>query len=154
MVRRLLPIVALLLSVSPARATPALPEWLAGNWSMVDGAIWADEVWTGPKGATMLGIARRGFGPDLESWSMMRIVRKPDGAVVLTVQPSGGAATVDYAMTLATGEHVEFTSASGHKPQRIRFWREGQLLMSETSGIGGEDSERLNYRPIEFAPAH
>lgn len=141
-------IAALFLAAGPVRAAPVLPEWLAGNWQMQDGAAWADEMWTSAKGGIMLGIARRGFGPDIETWGMLRIARKADGAVVLALQPRGAGAATEYPMVLASAETIEFANPSAPYPQRIRLWREGQLLMSETSRIDGSEAERMNFRPV------
>ncbi|MBC2664991.1 hypothetical protein H7F51_05645 [Novosphingobium flavum] len=132
----------------PRPATgPALPEWLAGNWSMEDGALWAEEIWTSARGGIMLGIARQGFGANLESWEMLRIAVK-GGALVLTLQPSGGGTAIDYPAVLTSAESIEFANPSAREHQRIRLWRAGQLLMSETSRIDGSDPARLNFRPV------
>ena len=33
-------------------------------------------------------------------------------------------------------------------PQRIRYWRQGKLLMAEFSKLDGSQTERWNYRPV------
>jgi len=114
---------------------------------MEDGAAWAEEVWTSARGGIMLGIVRQGFGPGLESWDMLRIAEK-GGALVLSRQPSGGGAAVDYPMVLQSAESIEFANPSAPRPQRIRLWRAGQLLMSETSRIDGGEAVRMNFRPV------
>ncbi len=140
------------LGVTPAASelTAPLPGWLAGTWAMEDGARWADEIWTSPRGGMMLGLGRAGFGPDVESWESSRIVRRADGVVSLVAQQKGGAA-LDYPLVVAGSDSMEFANAA-HEPQRIRFTRQGQLLMIETSKIDGSDAVRRNYRPVETAP--
>ena len=127
-----------------------LPAWLAGTWAMEDGARWADEIWTSPRGGMMLGLGRTGFGPDVESWESSRIVRRADGTVSLVAQRKGGAA-LDYPLIVAGADSMEFANAA-HDPQRIRFARQGQLLMIEISKIDGSDAVLRNYRPVETAP--
>lgn len=126
------------------------PGWLAGTWVMEQGANWGDAVWTSPRGGIMLGLARTGFGGHAETWESSRIQRKPDGSLALVRQVSGGA-PVEWAMVLAGADSVEFANALA-TPQRIRLWREGQLLMIETARLDGAEAVRSNWRPVETAP--
>ena len=128
-------------------AKPALPDWMAGTWMMEDGANWSDEVWTDPRGGIMFGISRSGFGPQLERWDISQIRFKPDGRVSLFVQPQGRGA-VEFPLVLISEEAIEFANPSHSYPQRIRYWRQGRLLMAEASRIGGSDITRWNYRPV------
>jgi hypothetical protein len=125
-----------------------LPEWLAGTWTMEQGSKWADEVWTSPRGGMMLGLARTGFGPNLESWENTRIIRKLDGSISLFAQSEGKLA-VEFPLAVSSAESVEFANASHDFPQRIRYWRQGQLLIAEISKIDGSEAVRWNYRPVE-----
>jgi hypothetical protein len=146
---RLLPLIALALA-APLGAQDegrALPAWLAGSWQMQQGAAWAEELWTEPRDGMMLGVEREGFGPQVEGWQVQRIQRKPGGMLVLIVQPKGGAA-VEYTLTVASEEAIEFANPLHDYPQRIRWWRQGQLLMAEMSRIDGSQPTRLNYRPV------
>ena len=142
--------VSLLLAAPLAAQTlakPALPDWLAWTWMMEDGASWTDEVWTDPRGGIMFGIARTGFGQQLQSWQSNQIRFKPGGQVSLFVQPQGGAA-VEFPLVLISDEAIEFANPSHGYPQRIRYWRQGKLLMAEASRIDGSDVTRWNYRPV------
>ncbi|MEO5599164.1 MAG: DUF6265 family protein [Novosphingobium sp.] len=136
------------LVASPALAEDRpLPEWLRGTWAMEHGSAWAEEVWTEPRGGMMLGIGREGFGPDVKSWELRRIQRKPDGSISYFAQPKGGTA-VEFPMAVSSDAAIEFANAAHDFPQRIRYWREGQLLMTEVSRIDGSDAVRFNYRPV------
>ncbi len=132
------------------QATGKLPEWLAGTWQMEDGAAWADEVWSPSRGGMMVGAGRMGFGPNVENWEIMRIQRRADGAISYFAQPKGGAA-VEFPMVTVSDGAVEFANPAHDYPQRIRYWREGQLLMAEISRIDGSDAVRWNYRPVARA---
>jgi hypothetical protein len=44
-------------------------------------------------------------------------------------------------------DSIEFANPRHDYPQRIRYWRQGQLLMAEISKIDGSDSQRWNFRP-------
>ncbi|MEP7221027.1 MAG: DUF6265 family protein [Novosphingobium sp.] len=128
-----------------------LPEWLRGTWAMEHGSAWAEEVWTAPRGGMMLGLGREGFGPDVKSWESVRIQRKPDGSLSYYAQPKGGA-VVEFPMAVASDSAIEFANAAHDFPQRIRYWREGQLLMAEISRMDGSDAVRFNYRPVATGP--
>ena len=151
-----LPILAaLLLAATPLAAQqvaapdpgPQLPGWIAGAWSMEDGANWADELWSAPRGEMMIGTGRSGFGPQLGSWELMRIVRKRDGLISFYAQPQGGSPT-EFRMERMSEEAIDFVNEANDYPQRIRYWRQGQLLMAEISQVDGSRAQRWHYRPV------
>lgn len=148
--RKLVAALALLMAApltAQTLAQPALPEWMAGTWMMEDGASWSDQVWTDPRGGIMFGIARTGFGQQLQSWQAVQIRFKPGGRVSLFVQAEG-AAPVEFPLVLISEEAIEFANPAHGYPQRIRYWRQGKLLMAEASRIDGSDVTRWNYRPV------
>ncbi|HOB14133.1 MAG TPA: DUF6265 family protein [Novosphingobium sp.] len=128
-------------------ADPKLPEWMAGTWMMQDGASWSDEVWTDPRGGIMLGVSRSGFGPDLQGWEVAQIKVKTDGRISLFAQPQGKAAA-EFPMVLISEEAIEFANPAHDYPQRIRYWRQGKLLMAEISLMDGSRAMRWNFRPV------
>lgn len=136
----------------PEPTGPQLPAWMAGTWAMERGSTWADEIWTDPRDGIMLGMGRSGFGTKLESWESTRIVGKPDGSIVYIAQPKGGAPT-EFAMSVMSADAIEFANPRHDFPQKIRYWREGQLLMAEISKMDGSDAMRWNYRPVTPPPA-
>ena len=141
---------ALLLAAPLAAQTvarPSLPDWMAGTWMMEDGANWSDEVWTDPRGGIMLGVARSGFGPELQSWEMAQIRVKADGRISLFAQPQGKAPS-EFPMVLISAESIEFANPAHDYPQRIRYWRQGRLLMAEISLMDGSRAVRWNFRPV------
>ncbi len=145
-----LPFALVLAFAAPAAAqvgvNRALPDWLAGSWRMEQGSDWADEMWMQPRGGMMLGLGREGFGPQVQLWETMRIAVKPDGKVSFYAQPRGGPPT-EFPMVAVSAESVEFANPANDYPQRIRYWRQGQLLMTEISRLDGGDLQRWNYRP-------
>lgn len=148
MKRIILPVLLLLAAPLGAQsAARSLPEWMAGTWMTEDGASWSDEVWTDARGGMMLGIARTGFGPRLESWELTQMRQKPDGSISFFIQTHGRPAT-EFPMVLVSDEAIEFANPSHDYPQRIRYWRQGKLLMAEVSKIDGSQAMRWNYRPV------
>ncbi|MBA4162520.1 MAG: hypothetical protein C0515_10695 [Novosphingobium sp.] len=144
-------ILAALLLAAPLTAEApkgaALPEWMAGTWMTEEGAKWADEVWTDPRGGVMLGLGRSGFGPELESWEMTQIRVKADGSMVYIARPEGKA-PVEFTMVLVSEAAIEFANPAHDYPQRIRYSRQGKLLVAEISLLNGSRSMRWNYRPV------
>lgn len=148
--KKLIAAILLLLAMPLAAQTlakPALPGWMAGTWMMEDGASWSDEVWTDPRGGIMLGVSRSGFGPDLKLWEVSQIKVKADGTISFFAQPNGKAAT-EFPLVLISEESIEFANPAHDYPQRIRYWRQGKLLMAEISRMDGSDAVRWNYRPV------
>jgi len=129
-------------------APAALPAWLAGFWQSEDGIAWADETWNAPRGGIMQGMGRSGSGSRMQSWESMRIAARADGTLVFYAQPRGAAATEFPAVSIGP-DAIEFANAAHDYPQRIRYWRQGQLLMAEISKIDGSDSQRWNFRPVQ-----
>ena len=142
-----LALVASPLSAPLAAAGPALPDWLSGSWAMEDGASWAEEYWTSPRGGIMLGTGREGFGSEIRFWEAMHIAVNREGKLILYAQPKG-APSVEFPMATMSDDAVEFANGAHDYPQRIRYWRQGQLLMAETSKLDGSDAQRWNYRPV------
>ena len=143
-----LPVLLLLSAPLGAQsAARSLPEWMAGTWMTEDGASWSDEVWTDARGGLMLGIARTGFGPKLNTWEIAQIRQKPDGTISFLAQPQGKPPS-EFPMVLVSEEAIEFANPAHDYPQRIRYWRQGKLLMAEISKIDGSQAMRWNYRPV------
>ena len=138
---------SLTLFTLPAGAATPLPAWLAGTWMREAGATWGEEMWTAPRNGQMLGLTRRGFGPDVTDWDYVRIELARDGRPELVAQSKGKEA-VRYALAVASENAIEFANPSAAFPQRIRYGREGQLLTVEVSRMDGTEAERWNFRPV------
>lgn len=128
-------------------ADEGLPGWMSGSWLMEDGAHWADEYWSVPRGGMMIGAGRIGFGNRIEVWEHTRIVRKADGTLSFYAQPRGAPAA-EFPMVTTSAQAIEFANPAHDYPQRIRYWRQGQLLMAEIARIDGSDAVRWNFRPV------
>ena len=63
------------------------------------------------------------------------------------IQPQGRSA-IEFPLVLISEEAIEFANPAQNYPQRIRYWRQGKLLMAEASRIDGSDVTRWNYRPV------
>ena len=145
--------VALMSAPVAAPAPPTLPEWMAGCWVQEEGARWTEECWTSPRGGVMLGSGRSGRGEQIASFEVMQIVlsRAHDGqaASLAFWGAPGGEGRTSFAWQPSTGPGVTFVNAVHDYPQRIRYWREGELLLAETSLSDGSNANRWTYRRAE-----
>ena len=136
----------LLLTLSPPLWAGELPDWLTGEWLQNAGDRWSEEVWTLPRGGTMIGVGRMGRGENLRSWEVMRIVRAADGSLTLHGAPEGGPATI-FPLVAQGVRDISFANSDHDYPQRIRYWREGRLLMAETAKMDGSEAQNWTYSP-------
>ena len=138
---------------APAVTEPALPDWMAGCWVQEEGDRWTEECWTTPRGGVMLGSGRSGRGEKLASFEAMQIVLSParDGqAAAMTFWGApGGEERTSFAWQVSAEAGLTFVNAAHDYPQRIRYWREGELLLAETSLADGSNANRWIYRRAE-----
>jgi len=123
-----------------------LPDWLSGEWLQKRDDRWTEEVWTLPRGGTMIGVGRTGRGETLRSWEVMRIIRAADGSLTLHAAPDGGTATI-FPVVEQGVRDILFANPNHDYPQRIRYWREGRLLMAETALMDGSQAQNWTYTP-------
>ena len=140
-------VAALLLALSATARAGELPDWLTGEWLQVRDDRWTEEVWTLPRGGVMIGVGRTGRGGVLRSWEVMRIVRAADGSLAFHGAPEGGAATIFPAIAEGVRD-ISFANTDHDYPQRIRYWREGRLLMAETAKMDGSQTQSWTYAPM------
>lgn len=138
---------ALLLALPATARAGELPDWLTGEWLQVRDDRWTEEVWTLPRGGVMIGVGRTGRGGVLRSWEVMRIVRAADGSLAFHGAPEGGTATIFPAIAEGVRD-ISFANPDHDYPQRIRYWREGRLLMAETAKMDGSQTQSWTYAPM------
>jgi hypothetical protein len=120
---------------------------------MRDGAEWTDECWMSARGGVMLGASRGGTGAELTIWEATQITLEPaparrDAAPVMTFWASpNGAARTPFVLEPNALPGVTFVNLANEYPQRIRYWRDGDLLMAEISLADGSDPMRWTFVP-------
>jgi hypothetical protein len=143
-----LPVLAMALAAlpQPAFAQGAeLPGWMAGCWEMRDGDRWAEECWTIPRGGQMIGSGRAGTGDEVRSFEHMRIERDETGTLAFLASP-GGEGWTPFTAVAEAGEGVTFENAANDYPQRVRYWREGELLKAEILRKDGSRAMSWTFR--------
>jgi hypothetical protein len=127
-----------MLPASAAAQDATLPTWMAGCWEMREGENWAEECWTIPRAGMMMGSGRTGTANAVRSWEFMRIaLDEPNGdgppvRMAFAASPGGQGWTI-FAAASDPGAGVTFVNAANDFPQRVRYWREGELLKAEIS---------------------
>jgi hypothetical protein len=127
--------------------SPSMPEWLTVAWEYQNGEAWADEYWTPLRGDLMLGSSRSGQEDRTIFWEHMRIVKEDDGGIALWAV-SVDQKAVRFALTPSLENEVMFENAAHDYPQRIRYWREGDVLKAEISAIDGSMAKRCQWKMI------
>ena len=131
---------------APAPAqTSDMPAWMAGCWIEEKAPErWVEECWTSARGGTMLGSGRTGRGDKVAFWEAMQIIRDADGLSFFAA-PRGVGRT-QFRMKADGGPGVSFYNAQHDYPQRVRYWREGEVLLAETALADGSKAQRWQYR--------
>lgn len=128
--------------------TATLPEWMAGCWASETEGEWVEECWTPARGGIMLGTNRTGKrsgGQSPAGWEMMQI-----GPVHPDAEPAvrglafraslRGSPWTAFERVSGTAPGVTFLNTGHDYPQRIHYWREGELLKAEVSLADGSES--------------
>ena len=135
----------ILILAGAAGAAMELPAFLTGCWEQVDGDRWTQECWMEPRGGIMLGASREGRGDTLGSFEWARIVRGTDGKLQFHPAP-GGKPAAPFITESASATEVRFVNPAHDYPQRVRYWREGDLLKAEISKTDGSQKIAWTYR--------
>jgi hypothetical protein len=121
-------------------------EWLVGTWCTepAQGSVTC-ETWTPSDKGVMYGegTTRTARGSTREA---MRIVVNESGAF-FHAEPQGQPAADFRAVKIdAKRRAATFENRAHDYPQRVRYWREGELLMAETAMADGSRPQRWKYR--------
>ena len=110
------------LSTPVTSATPDLKglAWLAGNWTGRQDGMEMEELWTRPKGNTMLGVHRDVKGGRTASFEFMRIEATAE-AITYWASPRGKPAT-PFKLIELRNKRVVFENVAHDFPNRIIYW--------------------------------
>lgn len=143
MKRMALALAAGLMAVPASAQVQEMPGWMSGCWQMrEDSGRWAEECWTLVRGGQMMGSGRAGSGGDLGSFEFMLIRQDEDGAITFFAAPSGNNWT-PFAAEAADGQSATFVNPDNDYPQKVRYWREGELLKARISML--DDSNPMEW---------
>lgn len=142
--RAIVGLVAVLVAGGAFAQDAASLDWLAGDWIETrDGRV-SEEVWLAPRGGRLIGMGRSGKAGERGMFEYMRIEPGLDGRPVFIAQPNGAAPSAFQAVE-QSADSISFANPLHDYPQRIRYWREGELLMAEISLEDGSRAQRWSY---------
>jgi hypothetical protein len=131
--KRLL-LASLLLATLPAfgQTTRASSlDWMTGTWVMDKPGEKVTESWIGPTSGTLVGVNLSQW-PDRLTFEFLRISDLPDG-MIYYASPIGGK-PVEFKFKEASDKRVVFENKEHDFPQRIMYWREGDVLAARVEG--------------------
>jgi hypothetical protein len=137
-----------LVSMTPVRDREPL-DWLIGTWCSDPGdGEQTCETWTGyDRMQEAHGISET-HGPRGKTREVMTIVNDA-GRLVFHAEPDGQKpADFDSTERNYAPDRLEFVNPKHDYPQRIRYWREGPMLIAETSLADGSKPQRWTYHRV------
>ncbi|RJF85530.1 DUF6265 family protein [Sphingomonas cavernae] len=142
----LIAVAASTMLMGAAEKEPALPGWMAGCWEQNAGDRWTEECWTGARGGMMLGSSRSGKGESVDLWEAMQIIAAPSGDGMTFWASPNGVKRTPFAWRADATSGVTFHNRENDYPQRVRYWREGDLLIGEIAMADGSRAVRWEYK--------
>lgn len=119
--------------MSAPRETLDALAWMAGCWGSSDGATSADECWLARRGNVMMGFHVDVFASGKVFFEYLRVVAD-DGGVGYIASPMGGDVT-RFALVSFDEETAVFENPQHDWPQRLTYWREGDVLHARAEGL-------------------
>lgn len=135
-------LIALALLSSPPATPMAMPGWMAGKWC-VQATAETCERWGSDGGGMMLGTSQTVKQGRTTGFEFLRIAM--DGDVPVYLAQPGGKPAVAFRATAADGQSITFLNAEHDYPQRIRYWRTGDVLNAEIALADGSNAMRWSY---------
>jgi hypothetical protein len=135
----------------PAQQKASLEDvaWLSGCWEGRQGKAIIEEIWSKPRGGSMLGLGRTVKGDRTASYEFMQL-RKEAGSLVFMPQPQGGS-RVSFPLKDSFGGRLTFENKEHDFPQRVIYERKGPgLLLAAIEGThkGKQEREEFQMRKV------
>ena len=145
---RIVVVLALLLGPLAAGAQARIPSlaWMAGTWVHEDARQRVTEGWIGPGNGTMLGTNLTARADGRALFEFMRMAETPEG-VSYYASPAGRA-PVEFRAKEVGESRVVFENLTHDFPQRVIYWKEGEVLAARVEGTlhGKERSEEWRFK--------
>jgi hypothetical protein len=138
------------LTPSPGAQAGERLGWLVGDWCTEPRqGRQICEHWAPMAGGEMRGTSEVRRGSTASPEEAMRI-RDDAGTYVFHAEPKGQA-PADFRAVSRDAEpyQLTFENRAHDYPQRVRYWREGEVLMAEVSLADGSKPMRWAYHRVE-----
>ena len=123
--------------------------WMSGVWCTVAVAgeqiceVWSEEIAGGVAG---LSSTRKG-GAEVSSEHM--VIGIHHGTLTFIAKPKDAAAPTYFPLVSRGATELVFENRDHDYPQRIRYWRDGDVLMAEISLADGSKPMRWRYERVK-----
>jgi hypothetical protein len=135
----------LLMGQAPPQTRVDDLAWMSGRWLTGDGGRWTEEIWAGPRGGTLMGFSWTGEGSNISEYEYLRVQAGEDDEVIYLAQPGGGPG-VGFHLVQADATSATFENPTHDFPQRIRYRREGDVMVATISRLDGSNALSWTYR--------
>ncbi len=135
----------LLMAQAPPPTRVADLAWMSGRGLASENGRWTEEIWSGPRGGTLMGFSWSGEGASIDEYEYIRIQPGEDDEIVYLAQPNGGAG-IGFYLVRAEATSATFENPDHDFPQRIRYVRNGDTLTATISAIDGSRARSWTYR--------
>lgn len=127
--------------------------WLTGCWEGRQGQAIVEEIWSKPRGGSMIGLGRTVKDGKTTSFEFMQF-REENGSLVFLPQPQGGE-RVSFPLKDSFVEKATFENLGHDFPQRVIYERKGPgLLLAAVEGTykGKAEREEFQMRKVRCNP--
>ena len=143
--------IAVLLTLLAAVGAGAQPErqgiqrlsWLQGCWETTAAGRTVEEIWTGPRGRSMLGVSRTVERGELTSYELV-VVQEQGDRLVYIAHPLGQP-SAEFLSTAVSENGVVFANLKHDFPQRISYERKGAQLHAWIEGTRDGRTRRIDF---------
>jgi hypothetical protein len=117
--------------------------WLQGCWVAASAERTIEELWTAPRGRSMVGLSRTVRGGELVAYELV-VIRERGDRLVYIAHPSGQPSAEFLSTTLSEGS-VVFENPGHDFPQRIGYRRQGPSLQAWIEGTKDGQARRVEF---------
>lgn len=145
---RALVLVAMLGACATAQAQSAEGslDWMSGYWLSCAEGVETAESWIGAGGGTMLGTNLTRMPGGREAYEFLRIAPNAAGGRSYFSMPGGRSPPTEFAVSELDGQRVMFANPAHDFPQRIIYWREGDVMRARIEGEVDGRTESAEWR--------
>lgn len=118
-------------------------SWLQGCWETRAAGRTVEEIWTGPRGRSMLGVSRTVERGELASYELV-VVRERGDRLVYIAHPSGQP-SAEFLSTAVSDSSIVFGNPKHDFPQRIGYERKGAQLHAWIEGKRDGRTRRIDF---------
>src|SRR6185436_9652196 len=119
-----------------AQATPARVaalDWMSGTWvQKAEGRETVAESWLGPGNGLMVAVNLTTWPNGRKSFEFLRIAETAEGFSYFA--SPGGKPPVEFKLKESAERRVVFENAAHDFPQRVLYWRDGEVLVARIEG--------------------